>query len=705
MVDIKFLKFLLTENEHHQFVEHLCAPFLDDLQSISRDVFSQTFEELKNDLCDNPECRGLLDLHVLTSCLAFQDEMPEWFCEWTQDYIDVGTYLSGISLNEAIKGSWSIAPVALVRGHARLRYFVCGYLPDNNDLKLFPPWAANLMENSSKEAVMQAAYVAQRFFPTKGSLYCYPLAVPNDSIQFKGGSLGLPIALGFARALTRQGKPCRLLASGILDRDGKILPVAHLDKKVAIAMPKDFRLFIYPTANEPPNTIEGLEALPAYCFDHAWMFSLLYSPGRGAELLLFLKILEDPARFVTDAVSVPHEWLSWAGKHDKAKTVNNAVIEDPILIGRLVSAMKGALENGKLEQCEGVCGLFDDADLARAAKQAPLAVFEWYTVNMGLFNHRGMVGEASKWANQADMLLHKAVKADIESVATFYNHYFVCSHNRYVFEPELPEALKKILEVLERIYRMRCESGCFAYPVLGRLYGSISQNFSFCGPTYLDNAKRYSQMAQKALGRDVSPEFKDEWLRQLNYLTYAYLDAGQLDRAKETLLEYLEIDALSGVWSSLAPFTSWQHALLARFFAEADCAEPSRRYYGWVLEHKDSLLCKRHPWQLWLYNNGRIGISVDDEAEALNFFSESIKLCLSEKAGTTMTVMALLAFSGIWKLGALDRVDALDIERHIQKAVQSLDGRHFDVLKRASLGEILEMIWFQPEMLFPFTYR
>jgi len=288
----------------------------------------------------------------------------------------------------------------------------------------------------------------------------------------------------------------------------------------------------------------------------------------------------------------------------------------------------------------------------------------------------------------------------------YYNHLFIYRHNLYHFEPKLPEQLDKILEFLESQYSLRCDFGCSTYRTLGRLYGSIAQNYAFCGPDYLQDTESLTLKARKALGEGSVPEFKDEWMRQLNYLTYAALDAGRFHKAEETLIRYLEIEEWEDVWPLLPALSPWRHALLARFLADTENQERGERYLSWALAERKRLAKPEHPWQLWLFNLGRIAQQRCDTRTATELYNESLNLCLSEKNGLTVHMMALLPISGLWRLGVVVKTDIKKQEKEVREAAGMLNLDHFRMLlDEKDFEKVLEAVWDKPGTLFPFAYR
>ena len=210
----------------------------------------------------------------------------------------------------------------------------------------------------------------------------------------------------------------------------------------------------------------------------------------------------------------------------------------------------------------------------------------------------------------------------------------------------------------------------------------------------------------QAFGDGALPEFREDCLRQLNYLVYAALDARQFKMAEEALFRYLGIEEWREMWPILPRFSPWRHALLARFFADTEDMDNGVKYLSWALTESKGLIKHEHPWQLWLFNLGRIAQNLGEEETATELYADSLDLSLSEKYGPTVHMMALLSLSGLWRLGAVAKTDIKKQEKEVREAAGILNPVHFSMLfDERDFEKVLEAVRDKPEMLFPFAYR
>jgi len=709
--DLSHLNFLSkTDWGQTHLKDLLYMPHMTLWGSLSSERFLPVFESLKEHLKEEQGLVELIELNLITAWLLQAERLSDWFTAWLQEHIDVDDYLTDIEWRDCRFGRWHAVPVLLVHDRAYVRYFVFGLMDTRHEQPLWPAWADPLMDQTTKTAILSAAAACNRIHPHESGqgFYGYPLTIPNRRVQFTQGSLGLPLALGFLKLLTGKKAFDGLAATGSVNEDGAVQQAGHLSQKIRHAGANGFTAFLVPAAKPAPSAPQMMEVMPVSSLLEAWMFSDLYTPGKGKELVLMAGMLEDPRVFVNNCDAVPLEWLLWAKQNGRTHSVMDALLELSEVFEDFIDKLGICLAKGDLARGEVLAKLINPEAVKKKIGVAPLSVFKWFTLNLSIANHRGDIATAEMWGTKADKMVEKTSVSDAEAFANFYNHRFIgLCHNRYHFDPELPDYLKAILNALEgqsRSQRQLVENA--TNESLGALSGSIVQNYGFCGPEYLVETRRYSLLSREAFGDGRVPELKNDWLRQLNYLAYAELDTGNLDAAEKTLVAYMEIERWGELWSKMPGLSQWHHALLARFFADSEERGETRKYADWSLKNKGRILPQEHPWQLWLYNMGRVSYSLGDTRNASEFYNGSLALCLTGTLGPTVQVMALLPLSGLWQAGGLTGSEIDPTEKRIRRSAEGLNPDYFRLLlDESNFTRTLEKIWAQPEELFPFTYR
>jgi len=636
----------------------------------------------------------------MTEVFLYGGRISRSIKNWITDHIDSRRFFPETRMELMASARWTVVPGILMKYQRQgtVRYFIAGAVPGVNPERLWPEWADPLMDNSFKASLMAATSASEKAYIGSNhlSLFCYPLTIQTRAVQFTGKSMGLSMFLGFKKVLCNEAGTDKLLATGGIDPQGNILKVSRIFHKIQIAKSKGFRIFLYPSSNQTLAEHSGMALLQVSNLEQARMFSELYAAHTENRLILFSEMLNCPERFVENCHAVSHTWILWAVDHKKTEKIADSVVSDPRLFKKLVHKFEEKLLTGDLVHSRAVSTVSPKEKILTAIPSAPLTVFKWFTLNLSLSNHRGDVASSVKWAQDASSLAEQVLKADMESVADFYNHRFILLHNRFEFIPDLSGRLKHLINILERVYEKHCEMGSPTFPAIGRLYGSLAQNYGFCGPEYLNFTQDYAQKARKALGEHTVPEYKNEWLRPFNYLTYAYLDAGRFDTAKNSLFNYLETPTFTELWPILPELSSWQHAIIARFLADTGPGANGQKYFQLGIEHTTHMKKGNHPWQLWCFNMGRIAISLDDPETAFQFFSQSLDICLSKTSESALQVMALLPLSGLLSLHALKYGTVKKAKHAIQTAARELNSEHFDMLEKKDFETVLKIVFKEP---------
>jgi hypothetical protein len=674
----------------------------------SADEWERTVNRLRASLKAFPELVALLDLHLLTRNLLEGQRLPAWFSQWLEASSTSEILFSAQRWRQATLGRWVAVPVLLTGDEVLVRYFIVGWMAGRSDLDLLPSWARTLLEDSAAQAVRCAAGIAKACLKSskKGSFFCYPLTVANQRTQFNGISLGLGLALGFLQASSGEPLSSFLACSGGLGPDGRVAPVGQLAEKFEGAENHGFKVFMFPASQSAELPARPVELLPVTDIAEAWMLARLYSPGNSRELLTLAGMLKDPCSLVNNLELVEPRWIEWAHQNGKLDGCLPQLLKSGKLLELYVHKVQDTLDVWKLDAAEIYSRFLPVAHLKHAISGSPLAAFRFCAARLDLCNHRGDIAGADEWAAMAKSLLSYARKADVAAAADFLNKRFISLHNRYVFQPKLPRDIRTTLACLEARYRAQCDGGGLADRALAALYGSIAQNFGFCGPNYLKSCEEYAGLAFQAFGNMEVAEYAEDLLRQCACLVYACLDAGKFNQACEQLFFYLGVHSWQDLQAStrLETLSRWQHAALARYLADAGEAEQKVHYLKWVLEQDRDSAERSHPWQLWANNLGRIASELGELDAAAEFFHKSLNLCRAKAHGPTVRVMALLPLAGLNQIGRRPD-DIKSTLQTIRQAAQAVNPDYFKMVLEKSDDEVLEEIRHRPQTLFPFSYR
>ncbi len=680
------------------------------------DDFTAQHREFAERADDQPGLLRMLHLHLLASALAGGDRenaVPDWADDWLEAHLDVPALSGGSDMFLLRKARWRriCFPVHKTLLHGgRIRWVIAGHLPESSVGLITPDWLSETL--SPKTAAAATAAAAAVFGWRETGLVWFPLTV--DAVR--GRSFSLALALAF-RALRENERlhPAGIAATGAVDADGRLHPVGHMAEKRAAVRQHKCRLFLRPKGDDPPpnNDCRLLEMMVT-TLDEAWIMARLHDPARRRELGRFLEMLRDPARFVRDAGTVPPDWLRYAGGQGLLDRILAAVRSDPALFLRITDLFERCVKESRNEAALALAGLFS-GDRAVDPAAAPLSAFRWASLQVGMWNHRGDVAKADAWSRRADELLPAAIPCDMDAVADAVNYQLVHRHNRYHFDPEPTPEFTRMLKALEARHKVQQEFGCKVDLTLGAFYGTLGQNFAFCGPARLRQSLDVFERACTTLGRGVSPENDPHWRRTCNYMTYALLDAGpaHADQALMRLCESLNLSAPDQALDACvrARFSRWDHALFTRWLADTlDAAHPAADASladAWLELHGpgNPLAGDEHPWQLWSWNLGRIARRQGRTGEAIRHFQAALSRCRRPEAGPSIRVMALLPLSALAAEKAVGRNELDAEEAAFRKAAGLLHRPHFAGLLERSFVGALEAVRQEAGRWFPFNYR
>ncbi len=689
--------------------EYFTAPDHCFPENISPPELTRLFNGIRAGFPPADPAADLFNLYLTTGVLLYKGRRPGWMKPWLSRHVQPERLFPNWAI--LIRGRWQPVPILLThRSVGYLRFLIIGLIPAAGPGSLWPDWADHLMDAAARNGLCHAAAAAAAIhpLPKERSLFAYPLMAPRPYARITDGSLALSATVGFLSVLSKTPIPDGLAATGGIGPDGLVSNISGFEEKLRLARssPHAVKGLICPLENGL-RTTDGLpNLLPVADVGQAWTFTRLFLPEKAESLMLFSRMLKTPDLFVRNVFSMPASWIAWAADNKQVWPVMNRIFKDRDLFSELTNRFEQAVYRGNLAVAAAVADLISFKELRAASAAWPLLAFKWHSAGLSLCNHSGKTAAAVPYIRTARKLLPAVKKANIAEVAGFLNHYLVARHNRYDFHPDIPADLKELVSFLEDQHRVQCASGCATLPVLGRIYGTLAQNFAFCGPRYLMETENQVRLARRALGEGATPEYDAEWRRQNNYLCYALLDAGARyhERARQTLFDYLAVTGWGQVFAKLPDFTQWQHALLARFLADVPLEKQQKHYVHWVTAshlNPDSF----HPWQLWCFNMGRIALTMNKKEAARNWFSRSLEICMSAGLGPTVRVMGLLGLAGMFHPDRSLDPDHMAAYAAIQQTAVELNPEYFAMIKQEDLFTVLKTIWENPSMLFPFMYH
>ncbi len=670
-----------------------------------------------------PDLARFIDCSILASLLLGRTISAE-AAAWCAHTLVPACGLDGLDPGAAIAAAWQAVPVVLAgdrTGNDAVRFFLVGRLPTGT-ARSYPSWLAGVLEADALQGVDDAIAAARaRAVPSGFVPYLVPLLPVLDTPQVHGRSLALPLALACRAAIEGTRLAPRLVVSGDLAPDGTLRPVDDIPAKAralanAKANGRGYDALLFPKGSHLglglPDTITPIDVAT---LDDAWMWATLYTPERRDDLVRLQTALQGGDDFAANLANLPADLLEWLAAADRHRGLVDVVLADAGRAARLLSALESCLADAgrDLDRAAAIARLAGRReDVERLAAASPVAAFTWSALQLCIANHRGDNAGSSFWKQTAAAWLEPARRLDPGTVSRFVNRQVVADrHNCFRFQPELPEPFAALLAEEERYHR----PGTYNY-VLGSMYGTVCQNFGFCGPEYIEKTRAAARRAQECfLGGEAEEEAaRRNWRRPFAYLVFACLDAGLFLEARANLWRFLGIDS----WSQLGSadgLDPWSLFPLCRYLADAAAAAAGDETVwrcGMVRAILDRVTAERpetpaHPWQLIAYEAGRLARRAGDPDLARGLWERAIGWC-GRIGGETPAVMALLPLAARRVHGGVSRDErdlALDIRRCIDRSA-FLDKGHFaGILARRNAGALLDEVHADRHRYFPFAYR
>ena len=588
---------------------------------------------------------------------------------------------------------WIHVPIlAVQRKKGRAVSMMVGLLPDSTDCRAI---GSPTPDARTAEAVCRACRIAGA-----GNGVIYWFLQQEDEQPVQGNSLALPVALAVEFLCRSASWPEGLYATGELEEDGSIVPVAHVREKYRCIAPS-CRLFLAPADMTLPHSADQ----PVHgctSFDDACFAATLYSGGTtAADISLYQACWISEHNFFNNF----HELPQAMAKSPRAREFFRRAAAEPESHLHLLT---GCFRRCRHDRRRGqyLAELFTPEKIENLTGNSPsldFSAFNWCLAAVAFHNHCGQVRESRRWRSCADSLLSRV---DLMEIGRFINHTFVGHRfNRYDFRPEATPELTAVLEQEEKKQEVYPGSNA----LLGALYGTLAQNFGFCGPSRLPSLLEMTYRARKAFGR----KYLHETERLLNYEIYGYLDSGQPKQARQLTGKYLGLGDSCGPEDWLqqaetlltAPDASgpFKAALVMRLLSEIGY-KPSPAY----ITARISIICRQrgHPWQLIALNLGRMAAAAGRLEDAGQLFHHSLRICLADS--DTMRPMGLLALGELYTTGLTDDDDyrkAQEINKWL-KQTDRLNTDHFHaIFGLMDSKELLHGVNLERNRLFPFSYR
>lgn len=650
---------------------------------------------------------------VLMGCLAAalgRSHEPEAqdFSGVLEEFVtrcDLGLPLHWLQQDHA---RWALVALPTVQGTgAKIVWALVGSVAGASTLHA-PSWLLNGLDASAWEALHRAHKI---FWQRTGRGMAFlPLLSPRSTKPFiQGPSWALSAYLGAWQAHgapRNDRKPYSIVATGDVDDQGKIRSVGSVRQKARAAARAGFSVLLCPYGSaegiKSLGPLHLIEVADLQAAEYFWEMAALETSGAWSKHLDRLRL---PEEMSAGLCLLDPRIRRWSGFSDAYAQTVTTILQDARCLERFCESMERLFADAAtdLDWIKTLLNPIGVTVVQNLAHVSPLMSCRLAYLRWALAVQRGELNEALAWAACYRNFSWERLAAypeGIHRIADGLNRRFITEyHSRYRFNPELPPWLTEFRDHLERARESQAVVNGLkpAMPSLGKLYGTIAQNYGFCGPKYLNSCIQSVRQAWDAFGAGQIPDLSQEYLRQYHYLVYAHLDAQEPEKAREALEAYLgapldRIDPCS--------LKRYEHAALARFLAETGCVLSD--YASWCCRQLGRSL-DGHPWQLWLWNVGRWSDAKDKKKRA---WEQGIQLC--SRLGLTARPMALLHAASLYGEGLASSDFLEPVVESVLKELEKgyLCKEHFaQLVSKPSWQGVLQDVLKDPARWFPFTYR
>jgi len=624
-----------------------------------------------------------------------------------------GTFPFGLTWEEAFAIPWLEIAVPLRTGSEEdpgLAMFLLGLMPEAAEKSPEPSFCA--MARDSCKAAMNALSFAEKKTGRK-----FALLARHASSEFEGGSLALPLWLA-AVALAEGLDPSPVLATGALDKDGRLLPVKGIEQKAGLCKLVGAKRFVYPSGSSEQVRSGGF---PIHKKEDALFLLKETDESFWRMVCEFSRSSDDfwdrlPSLTVWKNDKEKRSWVPHAIRYAYecdclALPVDRRIME----LGKACDFME-KFKDALKKECEKMLKLFPLEWADRQEKSTDL--FRLCQLHITSLNHKGDFRSAASWKELAEKCRLAVQESGGQASSLFlasYTRQCGTYQNRFYFEvPD--ELLKKMEEEWARFpYREQA---------VGKAYGVLCAGKAF--QRKAGEALAFAKMSEEKFALEVD--------KVRRYLDRAYIywdmDEDHMQEACEWADRYIGFTNENNVTGNLA-FAS---LLNARKQAEGRSRAKNRTdwldkswYDSGFSREVEVFLGEAekndHPWMLYFYN---AAIALQDEPDLhRQCLERSLDLCKSdpEEYGDdpfgTLDVLGLLPLSLQAELDGYHEIAVRNADELLFRLRNSImpgagmeamergcfNGDHFEPLLSCSAEEALQKVREDPKRFFPFNYR
>lgn len=641
----------------------------------------------------------LFDLHCLTSLVLATRTRP---VDDKRLVAIMATLCPGHPPGELLRIRWLCVPVLTAQEQrGAVTWFMLGQVTGRGNLVCA---GRPLPKDDSMQAMRLTVEIVRHQAPGLDSGFVtWPLQHEGEP-PVCGGSLALPFALGLRLLAAGHAWPTGVFASGGLGVNGRVLPVSG-EREKHRAVRQQMRGLLLPDTGLA-GEVGGAQVHRCATLDEAWfVLHCLHSDLDPARLQEYRACLLNPELFLHRFAELPAALFAFPEGHRLLERITAERHQHLRLLADCLAASIATPEKAAL-----LADLFQPEEVRQIAagdSEEEEDAHRWCVARIAHGNRQGTIEANRPWLDLARGLNGEVSDEETGDLA---NHACITGRfNRYRFRPEPPEGFARALTIEERRHRVSPR----ANRLLGAMYGTLAQNYGFCGPSWHHELERCIDLATEAFGR----RYRGERVRLIAYRIQALLDADRLDEVIAMLPGYLGLPAANEPGQWIAAVTRpdqagdehqpFRTAIVCRLLVEL-ALHRGQLVQTDSLDRLTACLPARlaHPWQLVAYNLGRLLLVADRPDQAEQLLRRSLSACL--QGGETMRAMGLLPLSVLAVCDLYqpqDEAAGASILAMI-RASTLLDREHFrPIVEPTETIQALREVAANPGRYFPFSYR
>ncbi len=536
---------------------------------------------------------------------------------------------------------WVLCPIVCTgeeKDAGKIVHVLCGFSDNAQEY----PYPCITSTQESKQAFKLALKLAAQ--QTQSTAQHFSIFTVFPELTIAGASLGLPLFLAFCAAQNYSSKIT--YATGKLAEDGRILEVGNIDRKKTLCKKQ-------PLIIPAPNNCEDMHT--SFAAASVQEALLLNNAKNIKEIREILLDIHSPHRFWANVSRYSVESLHYMQeeilKHSQEnwfqENALNALYEKLCMWNETI----GKEQKKDAILTEIICKKYP-WDYIENNNEIPRKLV-WYLAmrHVRQCNHRGNYENAIQiWKYSENFYTIIPGKTRYDEYIKGFSLVITAHHNRFDFYFDPTENLdNKFKEIISRDWQA-ANNDDIDSKALVDFYGTLGQHAAFCQQKaqaleFFEKSKKCNHL-----------ENVHDSIRTLMYTFFVEQDNNPCaEKATEIILELCKVNSIAEIFLTIEKHKeNWYllHAILRYVADMAQCSEvkQSSLNYEEVFNSLINSAQEKHPWQLIMYNFGRIFSQKKHYELAEKALLKSLYCTFYDGATPIIKTMALLPLYELWQM-------------------------------------------------------